>query len=326
MTSKNLSNVAHNLQSKPSRSNNKVPLAEPESSPDLSSPENAPCRGGSPASLTGTLKLGKNYIDVGEGPSSLPEYHTVIDLPGRKKLTSMNRSNRKWKSLFGKRSDSLKSGSFKRPPARQHSFESPSTADSCEKVHLRSRSVDELSEAKPVSEEEAEREKHLHISNPVSRNKFSRQITGSKSSRSKFYVDTELPAEGTRGTFIKSDDKLGNVTARTSIRSDGGKNVSVSTSQGERHSQPPPRPVTLPTGYEHSASRQSSSKTKNSPRRPNGDESTFFVAGRVNPQTNSKTVEIIRAPNIQSLKTGRPVSNEESAITTEGRVPLPSKQ
>ena len=319
-TSRTLSSVVHSLQSKPSEARDEaVPPAEPEPSPDLGSPEHVPFRGGSPPFITGALKPGKNYIDVGEGPAAVPEFHAVIELPGRKRQTNITRANRKWKSLFGKRPDNLKASpgsSFKRPPARQRSYENPAN-DNVEKVGIRSQSVDELSRTRPF--EEIEKGKGLLSSNIVSRPKFIQQITGSGSgtSKSKFYLDTDLPLEGIRGTFVKSDVELS---------FDPRKGGSEASKQGIVRSQPPSRPSMSPLPHGQQSADSSSSRPRNSPLKSKGTESTFFVAGRVNQQTNTKTVEVFRAPSIQSLKTGRSVTNEESTIASEGRVPLPSKE
>ena len=313
-TSRNLTNVVSRLQTNSVKESAKdVPLAEQESSPELSTPEQATSRGGSPLSpIAGSpLKPGKNYIDVGEGPSALPEYHTVIELPSRKKQ-NITRANRKWKSLFSKRPETGKtssntSSSFKRPtPMRQRSFEDAIKKDSGK---VRSKSVDELS----AEELQYGKGKSLSISYPISRNKYNPQESETKvvAGKSKFYVEQDLPPEGVRGTFVKSRVRSPDAHVAKTGDSRGGEDNKVS-----KRTQPPPRPATSPPAYRDSVSRTTKS---GSPGRVNGEESTFFVAGRVDHQTNAKTIEVVRAPNINSLKTGVPVANEENGTADESR-------
>ena len=303
-TSRNLSSVAGRLQTNSVKETDKdVPLAEQESSSDLSSPEFAPFRGGSPLSPTATsaLKPGKNYIDVGEGPDALPEYHTVIELPSRKKQ-NITRTNRKWKSLFGKRPETAKTSrnlSLRRPPMRQRSFEDAVKKD---QGKVRSKSVDELSR----EDMEHGKGKSLSISYPISRNKYNPQESVNVTGKSKFYVEPDLPPEGIRGTFMKS--RVGSPDARVANTSE-----SRDGEDKTKRTQPPPRPVTSPPAY-----RQSVMRTKSgSPGQVNGKEFTFFVAGRVDKQTNAKSIEVVRAPSLNSLKTAVPVANEENGRTDE---------
>jgi hypothetical protein len=244
------------------------------------------------------LKPGKNYIDVGEGPNAVPEYHTVIELPSRKKQ-NISRGSRKWKSLFGKRPEATKTfsstSSLKRtPPMRQRSFE-----DAIKKApeKVRSKSADELSR----EDMENGKGKSLSISYPISRNKYNPQESGTVTGKSKFYVEPDLPPEGMRGTFMKS--RIG------SPEESRGRGENV-----PKRTQPPPRPATSPPGYRESINRKTST---GSPGRVNGEESTFFVAGRVNQRTNAKTIEVVRAPSITSLKIGEPVANEKNSRTDE---------
>lgn len=321
-TSRNLTNVVSRLQTTNSvkESAKDAPLAEQESSSELSTPEQASPRVGSPLSpIAGSpLKPGKNYIDVGEGPSALPEYHTVIELPSRKKQ-NITRPNRKWKSLFGKRPEIAKTtssstSSFKRPtPMRQRSFEDAIKKDPGK---VRSKSVDELS-----SEELRNgKGKSLSISYPISRNRYNPQESEIKvvAGKSKFYVEQDLPPEGVRGTFMKSRLRSPDArVANTGDFRDGGENSRVS-----KRTQPPPRPATSPPAYRDSVSRTTKS---GSPGRVNGEESTFFVAGRVDQQTNAKTIEIVRAPNLNSLKTGVPVANADNETKDEGKISVPNQ-
>ncbi|XP_028406295.1 rho GTPase-activating protein 32-like [Dendronephthya gigantea] len=291
--------------------NNKdVPLAEQEeSSPDLSSPEQEGSRGGSPLSPVpgNPLKPGKTYIDVGEGPSALPEYHTVIELP-RGKKTNITRGSKKWKSLFGKRPESTRTSShnssFRRPPLRQRSFEDAIKKD---EGKVRSKSVDEL------SSEENKKGKSLSISYPLSRNRYNPQESGGKitaTGKSKFYVEPDLPPEGMRGTFAKA--QVGSPDARRI--NTAGSNEGVSENSSKRADQRPPRPATSPPGYQRQVRQKSRS---DSPGRVNGDESTFFVTGRVNQQTNALSIGVVRAPGVNSLKSGMPVANEENGSANE---------
>lgn len=302
-TSRNLTNVVSRLQTNSVKESAKdAPLAEQESSPELSTPEQAASREGSPLSpVSGSpLKPGKNYIDVGEGPSALPEYHTVIDLPPRKKQ-NITRASRKWKSLFSKRPETAKTSSstssLKRPtPMRQRSFEDAIKKDSGK---VRSKSVDELS----AEQLQYGKGKSLSISYPISRNRYNPQESETKvvAGKSKFYVEQDLPPEGVRGTFMKSRVRSPDArVAKIGDSRDGGDN------KVSKRTQPPPRPATSPPAYRDSVSRTTKSG------RVNGDESTFFVAGRVDQQTNAKTIEVVRAPSINSLKTGVPVANEEN--------------
>ncbi|CAB3985921.1 rho GTPase-activating 32-like [Paramuricea clavata] len=317
-TSRNLSSVASRLQTNSVKETDKdVPLAEQESSPDLSSPEQAAFRGGSPLSpIAGSpLKPDKNYIDVGEGPGALPEYHTVIELPSRKKQ-NITRTNRKWKSLFGKRPETTKTSStrssLKRPPMRQRSFEDAIKKDPAK---VRSKSVDELSR----EDLENGKGKSLSISYPISRNKYNPQEPGIKTvaGKSKFYVEPDLPPEGMRGTFMKS--RVGSPDARVTNKGDSREEEDKKVS---KRTQPPPRPAISPPAYRQSVNRTTRS---GSPGRVNGDESTFFVAGRVDQRTNAKTIEVVRAPSINSLKPGVPVANEENGTVDESSVFVPSQ-
>ena len=309
-TSRNLSNVASILKTDSVKESVKdVPLAEQESSPDLSSPEQTVFRGGSPLSpVAGNpLKPGKNYIDVGEGPNAVPEFHTVIDLPSRKKQ-NFSRSSRKWKSLFGRRPETAtttttkpatSSSSFKRPPVRQRSFEDAIKKDNGK---VRSKSVDELSR----EDMENSKGRGLTISYPISRNRYNPQEPGAKTTagKSKFYVEPDLPPQGVPGTFMKS--RVGSPDARVANRaaSRDEENTKIL-----KRTQPPPRPATSPPSYRDSVSRTARG---GSPGKVNGSESAFFVAGRVDNQTNAKTIEVVRAPSVNSLKTSAPVANDEN--------------
>ncbi|XP_050422799.1 GTPase-activating protein CdGAPr isoform X2 [Adelges cooleyi] len=56
-------------------------------------------------------KSDTNYIEVGGGPSCLPEkYHTVIDLPSKRCTTSKRRSPLRWKSFFTRGGSSVSLG------------------------------------------------------------------------------------------------------------------------------------------------------------------------------------------------------------------------
>lgn len=306
-SSRNSSNAA---QTDSVRGNNKdVPLAEQESSSDLSSPEQEGFRGGSPLSPVpgNPLKPGKNYIDVGEGPGALPQYHTVIELPAHKKQ-NITRGNKRWKSLFGKRPESTRtssrSSSFRRPPLRQRSFEDAIKKD---EGNVRSKSVDEL------PGEENKKGKGLSISYPLSRNRYNPQECGVKTTttgKSKFYVEPDLPPEGVRGTFAKA--QVGSSDAR---RVNAGRsNEGGSKNNFKRADQYPCRPPTSPPGYPRQVRQKSRS---DSPGRVNGDESTFFVTGRVNQQTNAMSIEVVRAPRVNSLKSGLSVANEENGTVNQ---------
>ncbi|XP_022180815.1 GTPase-activating protein CdGAPr isoform X2 [Myzus persicae] len=61
--------------------------------------------------LTFAKRNDPNYIEVGGGPSCLPEkYHTVIDLPSRRCNTNKRRSPSRWKSLFTRGGSSISLG------------------------------------------------------------------------------------------------------------------------------------------------------------------------------------------------------------------------
>uniref|UniRef100_A0A2H8TGS3 GTPase-activating protein CdGAPr n=1 Tax=Melanaphis sacchari TaxID=742174 RepID=A0A2H8TGS3_9HEMI len=61
--------------------------------------------------LTFAKRNDPNYIEVGGGPSCLPEkYHTVIDLPSRRCNTNKRRSPLRWKSLFTRGGSSISLG------------------------------------------------------------------------------------------------------------------------------------------------------------------------------------------------------------------------
>ena len=173
---------------------------------------------------------------------------------------------------------------------RQRSFEDAIKKD---QGKVRSKSVDEL-----LGEDmENGKGKILSLSYPISRNKYNPQESVNVTGKSKFYVEPDLPPEGMRGTFMKS-----RVGSPNELRGVGDKNDSKRT-------QAPPRPATSPPSYRESVSRKMRS---DSPGHVNGEESTFFVAGRVNQRTNAKSIEVVRAPSISSLKTGAPVANEEN--------------
>lgn len=296
-TSRNLSSVVSGLQSRKSKDvNEDVPLAQQECSPELISPDQAAFKGGSPLCPTpgNPLKPGKNYIDVGEGPDSLPEYHTVIDLPSRKKQNTTR--NRKWKSLFGKRPETTKSSSgtssLRQLPMRRRSFEDAIKKD---QGTVCSKSVDE-----PLREAQPESGKRKGLSH----NKYHPQATGTTSGRSKFYVDPDFPPEGIRGTFVKARFGSPDALLNNSSESRDGENTERTV---------PTRPITSPSDCRQLRS--------NSPGCLNRDESAFFVAGRVNHQMNTKTIEVVRSSTLKSLKGGgAPSARGENGTTKESKV------
>ncbi|XP_046852157.1 rho GTPase-activating protein 32-like isoform X2 [Xenia sp. Carnegie-2017] len=229
----------------------KVPLAKVDSSPDLSLPEMTSSEAVNPLSQApgNPIKPGKTYIDVGEGPDALPEFHTVIELPRKKQ--NFSRNSKRWKSFFVRRPDSSAKGTTqtsatpssvsKKPPMRQRSYE-----DAIKKIPENglSKSVDEL----------------LH------RNQYNPQqtIANATSSKSKFYIEHDLPHDGTAGTYVQS-----RMTSPDSCVVDTTSQKHLST-----RTQPPPRPMSPPQDY------LQRKKKSTSPVQINGDDSAFFLAGQ----------------------------------------------
>ncbi|VVC43891.1 Hypothetical protein CINCED_3A017545 [Cinara cedri] len=69
--------------------------------------------------FTSSKKTDPNYIEVGGGPSCLPEkYHTVIELPSRRCNPNKRRSPLRWKSIFTRGGSSISLGAT---PLRKNS-------------------------------------------------------------------------------------------------------------------------------------------------------------------------------------------------------------